>query len=437
MKDKIKEAIEELFENAPDSEEVKDLKEEMISNAEAKYEDLIQRGFTEEQSYTMVMGSIGDIQELLAEVGGNNEENAKKDYWEKQGEYWEKQCKYWEWQAENIEKQARDIGKQAKDAFNDLLKSGVFEEVAGSFKKMFENIGTEFQNGFEKATGLRPGSERSFSTDGVKKVVVEVANCAMDIDAQLTTDNEIMIQESLTGDEEQKGPALEFTLSGDTLKASYPPNVLGLPRRGVIRVFLPEGFAGSLEEVKFVTSSGDVTMEDLGAAKQIIKTISGDVEGACSIGDISVNTVSGDIDFESLEGEATLRTVSGDIDVKRAVGSLDASTTSGDIEIGRMEGNCVLRSTSGDVGVNLEKAGEKLEVATMSGDARVNLPTDASVQMTLNSTTGDVASFFDDIDAEEYVDYVRNGKRAVGTIGTEPYLQLKVTTVSGDIDVNK
>lgn len=440
MKDKIKEAIEELFENAPDSEEIKDLKEEMISNAEAKYEDLVQRGFTEEQSYTMVIGSIGDIQDLFNEIGNAGDEkfeDAKKDYWAKQGEYWDKQCEYWEWQAENIEEQARKFGKQAKDKFNEILESGVFEEIAGSFKKIIGDIGAEFQNGFEKATATNPGAERSFATDGVSKIVVEVQNCAMDIDVQLTTDDQIMIQESLIGEESQKGSSLEFSLNGNTLKASYPFYSLGVSRRGVIRVFLPESYAGTLGEMKLTTSSGNITLEDLGAAKQIFETVSGDVKGACSIGEINVTTVSGDVEFESLEGEAQVRTVSGDITVKRAVGSMSVSTISGDMEVNALEGNGIARSTSGDVNVNLVKAGEKLEVSTMSGDANLTIPKDASVQMTLNSVSGDVSSFCDHIQTEENVEYVRNGKRAVGTVGTEPFLQVKVSTTSGDIAVNR
>ena len=437
MKDRISEAIRELFENAPDTEEVKELQEEMISNAEEKYEDLIQRGFTEEQAYTMVMGSIGDIQELLSEVGEQSDdfEDAKKDFWEKQGEYWDKQCEYWEWQAENLEKQARNIGNQAKKAFDGIMESGFFEEIAGSFKQIIDDIGTTFQNGFEKATEAKPGTSRNFSTDGISKIIIEVANCAMDVDVQLTTDEEIEITESLLSDDAQKGPSLEFSVSGNTLKVSYPAYALCSGRRGIIRVFLPEGFAGTLEEMKITTSSGDVTMEDLGAAKQSIKTVSGDVKGACSMGEVNIGTVSGDVVFEAIEGDAQIHTVSGDITLCKAVGKVNLSATSGDIDVEQLEGDGVIRSTSGDVEVNIAKAGEKLEVSSMSGDAKVTLPEETSVQMTLNSASGDLSTFCDHLETEEKVEYVRNGKRAVGTIGEEPFFQLKVNTASGDIEV--
>jgi len=451
MKDRINEAIKELFENVPDSEEAKELQEEMISNAEEKYEDLIQRGFTEEQSYTMVMGSIGDIQELLAELGVKGEdadeddfEDAKNDYWEKQKEYWNKQCEYWEWQAENLgkqaenlEKHARDFGKQAQEVWNGILGSSVFEEISNGVKNIFDEIAGTFQSDSTKNGNLQPGVERSFATDGISKIVLDVQNCAVDVDVQLTLDDKIMIQESLLNAESEKGPALEFTVSGDQLKAIYPANVFGYPRRGVVRVFLPEGFAGSLEELKISTTSGDVKLEDMGASKQKIRTVSGNVNGACSIGDVTVGTVSGDITFDDVEGSAELHTVSGDISIRRAVGKVNACSTSGDVEIKEMEGDGIFRSTSGDVELGLTKAGEKLEISTMSGDAAVALPEGASVQMTLNSTSGDIRTFCDDIQTEETVNYVRNGKRAVGTVGEEPFLQMKISTVSGDINVTR
>lgn len=446
MKDKLKEAIEELFENVPESEEIKELKEEMISNAEEKYEDLIQRGFTEEQSYTMVMGSIGDIQELLSEMGQQEDEaeDAKKDYWEKQKEYWDRQCEYWEWQgemlgkqAENLEKHARNLGKQAKEAWDGVLESGVFEEITKGVKSIFDEIAGTFQFDGEKSENLQPGVERSFSTDGIQKIVLDVQNCSVDVDVQLTMDDEIMIQESLLNAESEKGPALEFTVSGNQLRACYPTNVFGSPRRGIVRVFLPEGFAGTLEELKITTSSGDVTLEDLGASKQSIKTVSGNVKGACSIGDVFVGTVSGDVSFDDIEGAAEIRTVSGDVKIGKAVGKVNACSTSGDVEIGKLEGDGIFRSTSGDVEIDLVKAGEKLEVSTMSGDAIVKLPEEASVEMTLNSTSGDIHTFCDNLQTDEKVNYVRNGKRAVGTVGEEPFLKLKISTVSGDVSVTR
>ena len=459
MKDKIKSVITELFENAPDTQEVNDLKEEMISNAEEKYEDLIQRGFTEEQAYTMVMGSIGDIKELLKELGidlesKDDQDEEKGDYWEKQAEYWEKQSEYWKWQGENFEKcaknfgeqaknfgqqmenSANDLGKQAKDALAAFMASDIFDAIATSIKQIISDIGINTQTDDGKYTDMQVCNERKFAADGITDIVMELAGSPVDVDIQLTTDPEILVQEFYNKEPQDK-QLLEYSLNGKTLKIQYAANVIGFPRRGTIRVFIPENLAGTLEELKIVTASGNVSLEDIGASKLVVKTVSGDVAGACAIGDVSITTVSGDVAFESIEGEATIRTASGDVKVDKITGKANVNSASGDLKVKDLKGDGVMRSASGDVLCNVTQVGEKLEATTASGDVEISLPAETSVQMTLKTASGDIKTFMDCIATDENVNYVKNSKRAVGTIGEEPYLQLKVSTASGDIEINR
>ncbi|MBR4731941.1 MAG: DUF4097 family beta strand repeat protein [Lachnospiraceae bacterium] len=456
MKDKIKSAIMDLFENVPESQEAKELQEEMISNAEEKYEDLIQRGFTEEQSYTMVMGSIGDVEELLADLGAQSDDGkkAKSEYWEKQSEYWEKQCEYWKWQGENLEKQAKnlgqhaknfgqqmeqsagDLGQQAKEALNAFLSAGIIDNISSSIKQIISDAGINLQNDDGKYKDMEICNERKFTTDGITSIVMEVQSSPIDVDVQLTTDPEIFIQE-LYNKDPKEDQLLQYAVNGKQLKIQYGSNMIGFPRRGTVRVFLPEGFAGSLEELKILTASGDIKLEDIGAAKQVYKTMSGDVCGACAIGDVSIGTVSGDIAFEAVEGEVQVKTVSGDVKIQKAVGKTNVGTASGDVKVKDCQGDAVIRTASGDVECNLTQAGEKLEVSTASGDVELTIPDGIGVQMTLNTASGDIDTFCDCISTDENVKYVKTGKRAVGTIGEEPYLKIKVSTASGDIEINR
>ena len=422
----------------------------MISNAEEKYEDLIQRGFTEEQSYTMVMGSIGDIEELLAELGAQTEEGKNKT----KSEYWEKQCEYWKWQGEYFEKQARnlgqqaknfgqqmeqqagDFGQQAKEALNTFLTSGVIDNISSSIKQIISDVGINLQSDDGKYKDMEICNERKFATDGIASIVMEVESSPIDVDVQLTTDPEIFIQE-LYNKDPKEDQLLQYTVSKKQLKIHYGSNMIGFPRRGIVRVFIPESLAGSLDEIKILTASGDIKLEDIGAAKQVYKTMSGDVCGACSIGDVSIGTLSGDVAFESIEGEVQVKTVSGDVKVQKTVGKTNVSTASGDVKIKECQGDAFFRTASGDVECNLTQAGEKLEVSTASGDVELAIPEGIGVQMTLNTASGDIDTFCDCISTDENVKYVKTGKRAVGTIGEEPYLKIKVNTASGDIEINR
>lgn len=64
----IRIGVEEVFKGAPHTKKVQELKEELTGNLEARYEDLIAEGKDSEEAYKMVMGSIGDIDELIATV---------------------------------------------------------------------------------------------------------------------------------------------------------------------------------------------------------------------------------------------------------------------------------------------------------------------------------------------------------------------------------
>lgn len=65
MKNKIRDYIEGIFENAPKTKRAMDLKEEIYTNICDKFDDLIAQGKSEETAYEIVIASIGDIEEIL------------------------------------------------------------------------------------------------------------------------------------------------------------------------------------------------------------------------------------------------------------------------------------------------------------------------------------------------------------------------------------
>lgn len=68
MNTKIREYIDELFQNAPKTKRALELKEEMISNAEEKFADLLREGYREEDAFGVVIHSIGNVNELFEEL---------------------------------------------------------------------------------------------------------------------------------------------------------------------------------------------------------------------------------------------------------------------------------------------------------------------------------------------------------------------------------
>lgn len=72
MSEKIRKEVNTLFETAPNTKRANDLKDEVISNAEDKYDDLIKQGKSEEEAFNTVIKEIGDVDELIEELNTNN-----------------------------------------------------------------------------------------------------------------------------------------------------------------------------------------------------------------------------------------------------------------------------------------------------------------------------------------------------------------------------
>ena len=66
---RIRKYMDQLFENAPVNRRTLELKEELIANALEKYNDLTLRGYGEDEAFQLVAGSIGDVGQLFAEMG--------------------------------------------------------------------------------------------------------------------------------------------------------------------------------------------------------------------------------------------------------------------------------------------------------------------------------------------------------------------------------
>lgn len=71
MEEKIHSYVEELFKEAPYTQQVYELKVELIQNLIDKYYDLIHEGKSEEDAYNITILGIGDIDELIHSVEHN------------------------------------------------------------------------------------------------------------------------------------------------------------------------------------------------------------------------------------------------------------------------------------------------------------------------------------------------------------------------------
>lgn len=70
---RIRKYMDQLFENAPANRRTLELKEELIANALEKYNDLLLRGYGEDEAFQLVVGSVGDVRQLFADMGPDDD----------------------------------------------------------------------------------------------------------------------------------------------------------------------------------------------------------------------------------------------------------------------------------------------------------------------------------------------------------------------------
>lgn len=71
MRSAINSYVDNLFKDAPAEPAVNELKEEILSNLQARYDDCINAGMTPQRAYAAVIGTMGDVSGLIAQVSGS------------------------------------------------------------------------------------------------------------------------------------------------------------------------------------------------------------------------------------------------------------------------------------------------------------------------------------------------------------------------------
>ena len=189
-------------------------------------------------------------------------------------------------------------------------------------------------------------------------------------------------------------PKLMTNLEGSKLKIGIEyPKVLFNNANVVLDVCIPQDYR---ESIIIDTASADVDISDL------------------DLNNFHCKTASGDLRIESLGSDnLTLNTASGDVDIVDFSGNLKADLVSGDIDVGyRVFDNNV-------------------DIKTISGKVKIDLPKNAEFYLKTNTVSGEVVTEFP-------ITIISFGKmnQLEGTVGTGDN-KIIIGTVSGDIYINK
>jgi DUF4097 and DUF4098 domain-containing protein YvlB len=177
---------------------------------------------------------------------------------------------------------------------------------------------------------------------------------------------------------------------------------------------------GRLGDTNLRTGSGDVRI-DVIAAPAHIESGSGDLSIDRVEGPLEIKTGSGDVVLEHLGGPASIATGSGDVQIATAVGPVQVKSGSGDLRVRNALEDVALSTASGDLVIDRMLRGQ-IAAKNVSGDIRVGVPGGVPVWTDINSVTGSVRSNLEGV-----------GEPA----GDQDYIELRATTVSGDISLEQ
>lgn len=398
-----------LFEDLEDSEEVRAIHEEICTNCQERYEDMLSMGMTQDEAIGSVVESLSGMEEMLRPYPRKKAQKEPVDAYE------------------DAYEDADECDDEEETHFQIDLSHTPVSEVRlvnmGSTdielcKSMDEMLHIDCDECMPIAVNVQDGvltvslknSPRSQSTIDCPAASSAMAGAQYAGGASKGfLDN--LFSNLLRG--------ISFSVDGGTLKIALPAAI-----RPTVNVETTSGdvTAENLElndlvlvtrsgdicvrtlkarTMRYVTASGDASVKDVQADGLSIGSTSGDVHvGAASVygkahvtttsGDVrwtgdspvlAINTISGDIDHASgVFAELRFKTVSGDVLIDvfgDALTAVDGKTTSGDVRLGLpADLRCCFkcRSVSGDIRKSLASDPSSpvvVSIATTSGDISI------------------------------------------------------------------
>ncbi len=461
MNPTIVKIIDLMFRNVPENEETGAMREELLTNSQARYEDLIASGLSPDDALGQVLDNLRSMEEVLDEYRSGKTSRAAGQTCGGDGRF---AFARFEQMAEEIDRKMERFGDRVEDAADSAFSSAknALDSAMESVRNAMGSLGSSFRGSREEevadggyaapasgslwqpANGWGSDDEDTlaavFQPGEVSRISVQLVG--EDIEAEPSPDGRVHVEINRADE-----PMYQLELNGGCLSLKRcnrrQSNVqrdmeseeleglsgifagIGRAFRGVlhidrtsgdpVRLLLPDG----LELITLQTTSGDIDLTGIRAAALTVSTISGDIDADnCTVaGAGHLSSTSGDVDASGcIFGESlSLNATSGDIDFTGAAPRINANNVSGDTDLCGPVQHIRANSVSGDVDVRAEGALESLQANTTSGDIEVSLPAAVVPCVRTNTTCGSVS--------------VRCANDPAASV------QIRLNTVGGDITV--
>lgn len=220
--------------------------------------------------------------------------------------------------------------------------------------------------------------------------------------------DKIKCEESASDPIEEKYQ-LRYRVKGDTLyiKPCKSMRTFNKIPYKDLKIYIPYDLASAMNEIDVETASAEISLTEITARELDLSTASGDVWlEKCSAVDINLENVSGYINLTETNAD-----------------KVEAEFVSSNIEIMGTVGRLSVESVSGNVYLDSDTAPNIVDISTVSGDIKFEIPENDGFSIELDSVSGKVTS--------DFPLTLNKGNKIYGN-GSRNY---EFETVSGDVSI--
>ena len=365
MNQTVKRIVDILFQDTVENDETRALHEELMNNCQEHYQDLIDRGLSEDEAISEVVDSLKGMKDVIAEYPKKTHEPEAGTA--EAGGNWTFDG------ADTLKAETTDQDLYVSPSADGRIhiycddpegltceKTGSTVSIRGALKR--NKVAANFEKKFEN---------EEITLNGILNMV---GNAIRSVTASFQAGAPIRIE---VPDGRMKAIELN-TRSGDV-----------------------ECSCAMAREMAVRSTSGDVTLdpvEEKTAERLLVSTVSGEADVHGSAMDAEVSSMSGDVSVDGVFEKLRIKSTSGDAEFSGSAADVNAVSVSGDTDItieNRTVKRVEARSTSGDVEIKLPEGLQSVhaECSTTSGECLSRISdagSGAAVQVRAKSISGDV-----------------------------------------------
>ncbi len=396
MNESIRVLMDQLFENAPDTEEIRSLREEITDNCEEHFRDLTAGGLSDEEAAREIASSLRGMEEVVADLS----------------------------RKVPILSVGNEVSAPEAEPLADPANVETAEEVpegpghlnlpVSGLKNLMIQAGSE-----DLEMNVSPDAMLHVSWNPESHVevtpVTEGDTLRLSVKRNMNAADSVESGKQFFSVNNEEGSiSINFRDLVRKVKGVIQTGFQAL-EASTVRILVPAGAFASLD---VSGRSGDIRSEECGFLSARLRSVSGDItyRDTAVLNSLDCGSTSGDLSVDAFTDSLNLSTLSGDVEVQGGAVSAEIRSTSGDVELEGGLARGGINTVSGDIDITLQGrlSVENLRIHSTSGDVDLSVEKALPAHFALSSVSGDIDNALESVSGSA---------------------EIQIDTVSGDITV--